>query len=146
LRRIAIFENDIASAMTNNRKLIFYLLVIVIFGALIYWITVKGSLLETGKLVQDPAATDVITPDPFQVFQEVFSKNIFHPLAILILQIVAIISVSRLFGFLFHKISQPTVIGEIIAGVALGPSLLGLFFPEFSIFLFPAESLVGSML
>lgn len=127
--------------MTNNRKLIFYFLVIVIFGALIYWITVKGSLLETGKLVQDPAAPDIISPDPFQVFQEVFSKNIFHPLAILILQIVAIISVSRLFGFLFHKISQPTVIGEIIAGVALGPSLLGLFFPEFSIFLFPVESL-----
>jgi Kef-type K+ transport system membrane component KefB len=40
-----------------------------------------------------------------------------------------------------NKIGQPTVVGEIIAGIFLGPSLLGLFFPEFSNFLFPIESL-----
>ncbi len=32
---------------------------------------------------------------------------------------------SRFFGFLFTKIGQPTVIGEILAGIVLGPSLLG---------------------
>lgn len=36
---------------------------------------------------------------------------------------------------------QPTVIGEIIAGIFLGPSLLGMWFPEYSTFLFPKESL-----
>jgi Kef-type K+ transport system membrane component KefB len=41
----------------------------------------------------------------------------------------------------FQKIGQPSVIGEIIAGIVLGPSLLGLYFPEFSGVLFPAASL-----
>jgi Kef-type K+ transport system membrane component KefB len=37
----------------------------------------------------------------------------------------------------FKKIGQPTVIGEIIAGIVLGPSLLGMYFPGFSAALFP---------
>jgi len=36
---------------------------------------------------------------------------------------------------------QPTVIGEIIAGIVLGPSLLGLLFTQISSFLFPINSL-----
>lgn len=39
------------------------------------------------------------------------------------------------------KIGQPSVVGEITAGILLGPSLLGLLFPEFSTFLFPEDSL-----
>ena len=38
----------------------------------------------------------------------------------------------RLFGYLFSLIGQPGVIGEIVAGIVLGPSVLGLFFPELS--------------
>src|SRR5262249_16063849 len=38
-------------------------------------------------------------------------------------------------------IRQPTVIGEIVAGILLGPSFLGLYFPEYSGFLFPKQSL-----
>jgi hypothetical protein len=56
-------------------------------------------------------------------------------------QIVTIIFVSRIFSFIFFKIHQPPVIGEIIAGIALGPSLLGMLFPEFSMALFPENSL-----
>ncbi|HKO77203.1 MAG TPA: cation:proton antiporter, partial [Flavobacterium sp.] len=44
-------------------------------------------------------------------------------------------------GWVFRKIGQPSVIGEIIAGIVLGPSLLGLYFPEFSQTLFPVASL-----
>ncbi|MGE3824313.1 MAG: cation:proton antiporter [Bacteroidia bacterium] len=50
-------------------------------------------------------------------------------------------SISRLFGYLFTKIRQPSVVGEIVAGIVLGPSLVGMYFPEFSAFLFPVESL-----
>jgi Kef-type K+ transport system membrane component KefB len=42
---------------------------------------------------------------------------------------------------MFRKIGQPTVIGEIIAGIVLGPSLVGMYFPEFSAALFPVDSL-----
>jgi Kef-type K+ transport system membrane component KefB len=64
-----------------------------------------------------------------------------HPLAILLLQIITIIIVARFFGWIFRKIGQPTVIGEIIAGIFLGPSVVGMYFPEYSALLFPKESL-----
>jgi Kef-type K+ transport system membrane component KefB len=127
--------------MRGHRNLIFYILMLVVFGALMYWITRQGALLETGKL----DAGENVFPDqvtrPFLLFQESFRGNLYHPLAILILQIISIILVSRFFAFLFNKIGQPTVIGEIVAGIILGPSVVGFFFPEVGIFLFPPESL-----
>jgi Kef-type K+ transport system membrane component KefB len=126
--------------MTKTRKLLFYILVLAVFGMLIYWITQRGLLLESEKLSRQSPQN---ASNAFQLFQEVFLKNIFHPLAILILQIVTIIFASRVFGFLFNKIRQPTVIGEIIAGIILGPSVVGFLFPEFSVFLFPSGSLAN---
>ena len=48
---------------------------------------------------------------------------------------------ARVFGCVFLKIKQPLVIGEIVAGIFLGPSVLGNLFPQFSAFVFPPESL-----
>lgn len=127
--------------MTKNKKLIFYLLVIAVFGALIYWLTLEGQLLEQGKLTVNGGEARPESGHAFQTFREAFTQNLFHPLAILILQIIAIIFISRLFGWLFNTIRQPTVIGEIIAGIVLGPSVVGLLFPGVSHFLFPPESL-----
>jgi Kef-type K+ transport system membrane component KefB len=62
-------------------------------------------------------------------------------LLLLILQILVILSVARLVGWLFRKIRQPQVVGEMAAGILLGPSLLGLVAPGFYELLFPAESL-----
>jgi Kef-type K+ transport system membrane component KefB/nucleotide-binding universal stress UspA family protein len=45
---------------------------------------------------------------------------------ILLIQIAVILSLSRLLGMLMRLIHQPQVIGEMIAGILLGPSLLGL--------------------
>lgn len=129
--------------MAKNRKLIFYFLVLVIFGGLIYWITERGALLEAGKFTESLSAEEQPGLTPLKAFRDAFLKNLFHPLAILLIQIITIIFISRLFGFLFHRISQPTVIGEIIAGIILGPSVLGLFLPEFSAFLFPPGSLAN---
>jgi len=68
-------------------------------------------------------------------------RNFGHPFAVLLAQIITIILVARLFSWVCKKIDQPTVVGEIIAGIALGPSLMGLYFPQFSHALFPVESL-----
>src|SRR5580765_7654444 len=62
-------------------------------------------------------------------------------LATLVLQIAAIVGASRLVGSLFRKAGQPTVIGEMFAGIMLGPSLLGWTAPHLSAFLFPPSSL-----
>lgn len=59
----------------------------------------------------------------------------------LIIQISVILIVARLVGLLFRKIHQPQVMGEMIAGILLGPSLLGWVSPGISAALFPPESL-----
>ncbi len=70
-----------------------------------------------------------------------FKHNIQNPLSLLLLQIIIILAVSRSFGLLLTKIGQPSVVGEIIAGIFLGPSIVGYFFPEFSILIFPKTSM-----
>jgi Kef-type K+ transport system membrane component KefB/nucleotide-binding universal stress UspA family protein len=60
---------------------------------------------------------------------------------LVLIQIVVVIGISRIFGWGFRKISQPLVIGEIVAGIALGPSLLGLLSPDLSATLFPAATI-----
>lgn len=62
-------------------------------------------------------------------------------LSLLILQIMVILGVARLVGRLFRKFRQPQVVGEMAAGILLGPSLLGLVAPRVFGFLFPVESL-----
>jgi Kef-type K+ transport system membrane component KefB len=123
--------------MKKNRNTIFYLVVTGGFTALIYWILNKGKGLEVDKKFLRP----VIKNEHWNDFVDSMSVNLHHPLAILLAQIVTIIIVARFFGWIFRKIGQPSVIGEIIAGIVLGPSLLGLYFPEFSISLFPKDSL-----
>jgi Kef-type K+ transport system membrane component KefB len=53
------------------------------------------------------------------------------------LQIAVILLVCRLVGAIARWFGQPQVVAEMIAGVCLGPSLLGLFFPAVQSFFFP---------
>lgn len=59
----------------------------------------------------------------------------------LILQIGVILLTARIVGMLFKKIKQPQVMGEMVAGILLGPTLLGWLAPGMSKALFPAASL-----
>ncbi len=116
---------------------IFYLITIGFFSALMYYVVVKGAVLEQGR--------KIVVPDSglsqWEEFLHSLSYNLEHPLALLLAQIIVIILVARFFGWICLKIGQPSVIGEILAGVAMGPSLVGFYFPEFSATLFPLESL-----
>ncbi|MCI4441973.1 MAG: cation:proton antiporter [Lentimicrobium sp.] len=123
--------------MKNHRNTIFYFVVTGGFTALIYWILIQGRSLQIGKKILSPVTENGHWND----FLASLTQNLQHPLAILLAQIITIIVVARFFGWVFRKIGQPSVIGEIIAGIVLGPSLLGLYFPEFSVVLFPVESL-----
>ncbi|HEY6124860.1 MAG TPA: cation:proton antiporter [Steroidobacteraceae bacterium] len=58
-----------------------------------------------------------------------------------LLQMFVILAACRFFGWLVQRwMRQPPVIGEMIAGVVLGPSLLGVVAPELQAFLFPPDS------
>jgi len=59
----------------------------------------------------------------------------------LILQIAVILAVCRIAGSIFRRFGQPRVVGEMFAGVLLGPSLLGWMAPGLSAYLFPPASL-----
>lgn len=60
-------------------------------------------------------------------------------------QVAVILGVCRLVGMAARRIGQPQVVGEMIAGVMLGPSLLGLLAPEFQSWLFPKVMVVGGV-
>src|SRR5437870_8776929 len=57
------------------------------------------------------------------------------------LQMFFILAVCRLVGMLARRLGQPQVVGEMIAGVFMGPSLFGFFFPGLQQKLFPPETL-----
>jgi Kef-type K+ transport system membrane component KefB len=57
------------------------------------------------------------------------------------LQMFLILAVCRVVGALARRIGQPQVVGEMIAGVLMGPSLFGLFWPDAQKLIFPPDSL-----
>ena len=129
--------------MKRKWSLIFYVVIVAGLGAVIYWIVEQGHGLQSSSLTtqQMQPTKELNTGNNFQVFTDSFNQNLSDPLTILLLQIIVIIAIAHLFGFLFKKIGQPAVIGEIFAGIILGPSVIGLFFPQINHFLFPPASL-----
>lgn len=57
-----------------------------------------------------------------------------------LLALATVIITARAVGALFHYIHQPPVIGEVIGGILLGPSLLGQFAPSVKAYLLPATA------
>ncbi|MBE8997827.1 cation:proton antiporter [Nostoc sp. LEGE 12447] len=64
-----------------------------------------------------------------------------HIVILVLVEVLIIIGLSRLVGLAFRSIKQPLVIGEIVAGIMLGPSLFGLVAPHLAVTLFPPETI-----
>ncbi|BBD66892.1 sodium/hydrogen exchanger [Nostoc commune NIES-4072] len=64
-----------------------------------------------------------------------------HIVILVLVEVLIIIGLSRLVGLGFRSIKQPLVIGEIVAGIMLGPSLFGLVAPDIAVSLFPPETI-----
>ena len=127
-----------------QRSFLFYLITIGLFGALIYGIMLKGDTLRQVEVEVLPPGVSVGGDVPAaQTFLHTLDGNMHHPLAILLMQILAIIATARLCAYLFNKLGQPSVIGEIVAGIVLGPSVVGYWFPGTFAFLFPEGSLTN---
>ncbi|WP_028138179.1 cation:proton antiporter domain-containing protein [Bradyrhizobium japonicum] len=65
---------------------------------------------------------------------------------LLVAQIVLLIAVGRGLGEIMQRIGQPSVIGELLAGIILGPSLFGWIWPEAQAALFPKSPEQKAML
>lgn len=74
-----------------------------------------------------------------QASASLIDKN--HILVQLLCALSFILIVTRLFGGLAKKMGEPAVIGEVLGGIVIGPSLLGWVFPAASAFFFPPEVL-----
>jgi len=116
-----------------RKNLSFYLVTLLLFGAGIYWVLSYGSRLSPLASGQPPLAGSADSGGLFAALR--------HPLAVLLVQVIVIITVARALGALARRLYQPAVSGEILAGILLGPSLLGLLWPQTQSFLFPVESL-----
>jgi Kef-type K+ transport system membrane component KefB len=134
-----------------NKNLLFYIVALSIFGAGIFFILESGSRLNKNEsLIGNNTETVRVNtadrrPDESETLLtrigHALGENLRSALSILLLQIIVIIAAARLFGSLFLKLKQPAVIGEMVAGILLGPSLLGLLSPPTMLFLFPDASM-----
>lgn len=120
------------------RTWFFYCFLLLLFIVLTSLLFSKAEKFDTEVA---PVAAGQITT-PVNAFVDSLQHNIGEPVALLLLQVIAILLVSRFFGFVFAKIGQPTVIGEILAGIVLGPSLLGHVLPGAYNFLFSDVSML----
>ena len=69
-----------------------------------------------------------------------------HELLVFWVQVVVLLAAARLGGYALRRVGQPQVIGELLAGVALGPSLLGRVWPSGWDWLFPADDRQSGLL
>jgi Kef-type K+ transport system membrane component KefB len=72
---------------------------------------------------------------------EAGAENIMNGLALTLLQILLVVASGRAMGALLRRLGQPAVIGEIAAGILLGPSLFGAVAPDAFARIFPASSI-----
>ena len=134
-----------------KRNYIFYVLMLLIFGVLFWMVIQQGKLWDVASEKALSATSEQAVPSatvsehtssaPYVLFTQSLFEGLHHPVAVLLLQIISILVAVRIFSWLFKYLGQPGVIGEIVAGIVLGPSVLGHFFPETFGFLFSDSSL-----
>jgi Kef-type K+ transport system membrane component KefB/mannitol/fructose-specific phosphotransferase system IIA component (Ntr-type) len=66
-----------------------------------------------------------------------------HDVTILLLSLGILLVTARLLGDVAHWLRQPAIVGEILAGVLLGPTVLGVLAPEWEQLLFPTSGAVS---
>jgi Kef-type K+ transport system membrane component KefB len=123
----------------NMRPWVYYTLMMISFLLLTFLLFKDAEKFES--LNGEVSKTGFWSSLGFESLKESLLYNMAEPVAMLLIQIIAILLVSRITGWVFVKMGQPTVIGEILAGILLGPSLLGHFYPETFNFIFAPESL-----
>ncbi len=110
--------------------------VLSVLGAIIAFSVWQGIELHPAKLEKVASSAS-----GWETFVMQLAEAVKSPLSILILQLLTILAAVRVVSWLMRLIGQPAVIGEIIAGIILGPSLVGYYFPEFSAFLFGKDTM-----
>ena len=93
--------------------------------------TAAGQPLTASFTEELPAPGASAKPPPKRSNEETFGR--------LMLAIASVIFAARLLGALLRRLGQPQVMGEVLAGILLGPTLLGAVAPELKDYLFPPD-------
>lgn len=129
----------------KSRNLLFYAALILASGLAIYGILTIGARMQPpGAALHAASETAVAAPAAKAGAAGAAAGLLEHlqqPLPLLLLQVIVIVIAAKGMGGLMHRIGQPPVVGEMIAGILLGPSLLGLVAPQAQAFLFPDSSM-----
>ncbi len=128
-----------------KRNSLFYLITITLTVLAISGIIHLGaSLPAPGGNSAEVATAAAISQSAWEAASTAMRTNFEHPLSRLFLQLLVVIAISRLTGRLFMRFGQPSVVGEMAAGILLGPSLFGWLAPDAFSFVFP-ESSMGAL-
>ena len=128
------------SKQRGSWPFVFYISILLITVAALWGTLQSGEHLVPGG--SNPQSQETLSlTTAFSDFQSSVSEHVQSTIGLLLLQILIILVIARLMGWLFRKMHQPAVIGEIVAGIILGPSLLGRFFPDLFHAIFPPSSL-----
>ncbi len=77
---------------------------------------------------------------------EVFTAASHDDILVLVVQIAILLASARILGEIAQRLKQPAVVGEILAGIILGPSLLSSLFPAFGSWIVPQTEVQGFLL
>ena len=91
----------------GTKSIAFYLMMILVFGSLMYFIVKEGESQQVGTAVQTMQNAPQTMGEGFLVFWDSVTHHIQSSMGILLLQIITILIVCRLFGWMFQKIGQP---------------------------------------
>src|SRR5215208_2604551 len=122
-------ETPVSSS--SNRRTLAYLWVVGLPGIGLILVLRAGASLPPPTRIWTTAAEQAGLPA---------SSVVLH-LDRFLAQIVIILVLTRLIGRSLRRVGQPFVVGEMISGLLLGPSVLGLLAPQLYTILFPAGSL-----
>jgi len=124
-----------------------YYLIIVGLAALGLFLILRAGDRTYGQVSPFKASSAIatgqpgVTPTEGHSFATHLRESAADPLSRFFLQLFAVITVSYSFGWLLTRYGQPAVVGEMLAGIVLGPSLFGLIFPGAFQFVFAASAL-----
>jgi len=128
------------SAMKNSLKQFAFYVVSMVVGVslLLFVLNLRSDKSAPPAAVATGQETVVHW---FQALQLEFAKNLSAPISGLIMQIFVILVFSRVCAFLMKFIGQPQVVGEMLAGILLGKSVLAYLWPTGFAALFPESTM-----
>ncbi|WP_245958138.1 cation:proton antiporter [Roseimicrobium gellanilyticum] len=132
--------------MQLKRNSLFYIITLAAVGAVMVMVLQWGASLPVPEGVPAVAkapstAVHAASANALDAMWHGIAGHFQSPLAHLFVQLLVIIAASRVMGKVFTLLGQPSVIGEMAAGILLGPSLFGAVAPDAFAVVFPASSM-----